>query len=218
VIRSSGVGFLLAASIALSGCGLITLMHDSVIGPVSPLGRINTVTVGGDFHVTEEGPVAELAGDSRLRMYPRDLFRRIGTPASYWAAAQGIEAFLTSISPVATRETHFGGTAAEKIPAELQPGVPVGVALALLGPPDVWVRRENGSFMLYREVSDRSWSFYIGVPPPAALLVPIPGIANARFRLVSARERASKLMLFFDEHDALVAATASADDASSQRE
>ena len=47
---------------------------------------------------------------------------------------------------------------------------------------------------------------------------PIPGIANARFRLVSARERASKLMLFFDEHDALVAATASADDASSQRE
>jgi len=204
-------------SIAAAGCGLITLIHDSVIGPVSPVGRINTVAVGGDFHVTEEGPVAELGGDSRLRLYPRDLLRRIGTPASYWAATQGIEAFLGSISPVATRTTHFGGTAIEKPPAELQPGISVGVALALLGPPDLWVRRANGSFMLYREISQREWSFYAGVPPPAALLIPVPFIDSLRVSGAIDRKRASKLMLFFDERDVLVG-TSSNVDASSPSE
>jgi hypothetical protein len=205
VIRNAVIlGLGLAASIALSGCGLITLIHDSMIGPVSPLGRLNAVTVGSDFHVTELGPVAELGDDSRLRPFPRDLIRRTGTPASYWSLGQGIEALLTSIAPVATRETRVGRGAGERLPAELRPGVPVGVALALLGPPDLWVRRSGGSFMLYRGISQRAWSFYLGVPPPAAVLIPVPGIANLRFRYLSDRERASKVMLFFDERDVLV--------------
>jgi hypothetical protein len=169
------------------------------------------VAVGGDFHVTEEGPVADLGGDSRLRLYPRDLLRRIGTPASYWAATQGIEAFLGSISPVATHTTHFGGTAIAKPPAALQPGIPVGVALALLGPPDMWVRRSTGSYMLYREISQREWSFYVGVPPPAALLIPVPFIDSLRLSGAIDRKRASKLMLFFDERDVLVGTSSNAD-------
>jgi hypothetical protein len=208
VIRIT-VGFGLAASIALSGCGLVTLTHDSMIGPVSPIGRINTVAVGSNFRVTDEGPVAELGGDSRLRFYPRDLIRRIGMPSSYWSLAQGIEAFLTSISPVATRASRVGRGAGQQLPAELHPGVPVDVALALLGPPDVWVQRSGGSFMLYREISRDAWSFYLGVPPPAAVLIPVPGIANARFRYLSERERASKVMLFFDERGVLVGTSAS---------
>jgi len=205
------VGLGVAGSIALSGCGLVTLTHDSLIGPVSPVGRIHDLTVGSDFRVTEQGPVTEVGDDARLRPYPRDLLQRLASPASFWSLAQGIEAFLTSISPVASRETHGGRGPGEDLPAELRPGVGVEDALALLGPPDVWVRRSGGSFMLYREVSRRAWSFYVGVPPPFALLIPIPGIANLRFRYISERERASKLMLFFDEENVLVGASASAD-------
>src|SRR4030095_3990229 len=154
------------AVFALTGCGLITLMHDSVIGPVSPLGRINAVTVGSHFRVTDTGPVAELGGDARLRPTPRDMVRRIAMPSSYWALAQFFEYFLTSFSPVATRTTRVGRAVHETLPAELHPGAAVGEALALLGPPDVWVRRSGGSFMLYRGISERGGSFYAGGPAP----------------------------------------------------
>ena len=77
--RAVALGLLGLAVFALSGCGLITLMHDSVLGPVSPLGRINAVTVGSDFRVTDTGPVADLGGDARLRP---SVPGRVGWPAS----------------------------------------------------------------------------------------------------------------------------------------
>jgi hypothetical protein len=192
-----------AALFVLTGCGLISLMHDSVIGPVSPLGRINAVTVGSDFHVTDTGPVADLGGDARLRPTPRDMVRRIAMPSSYWALAQFFEYFVTSFSPVATRETRVG-RAGQELPAELRPGVSVDVAFELLGPPDAWVRRGGGSFMVYRGISERAWSIYAGVPPPVGWFIPIPGITNLRYSYRSERDRATKIMLFFDEHDVLV--------------
>jgi hypothetical protein len=204
------------AGFALTGCGLITLMHDSVIGPVSPVGRINAVTVGSDFRVTDTGPVADLGKDARLRPTPRDMIRRMALPSSYWALAQFFEFFLTSTSPVATREVRVGRAADAQVPAELVPGAPVGAALAVLGPPDVWVRRSGGSFMLYRGISERGWSVYVGVPPPVGWFIPIPGITNLRYSYRSERERATKIMLFFDERDVLVRASASAEDLGSR--
>jgi hypothetical protein len=210
--RVVGLGLASLALFALSGCGLITLMHDSVIGPISPLGRLNEVTVGSDFRVTDTGPVAQLGADARLRPVPRDMIRRMAMPSSYWALAQFVEFFLTSTSPVATRETRAGRAADAQLPAELHPGVPVGTALALLGPPDVWVRRSGGSFMLYRGVLERGWSIYAGVPPPVGWFIPIPGITSLRYSYRSERERASKVMLFFDEQDVLVRVSSSAED------
>jgi len=207
--RIVGAGIAGLALFALPGCGLVTLMHDSVIGPISPVGRINAVTVGSDFRVTDTGPVADLGADARLRPVPRDMIRRMAMPSSYWALAQFFEFFLTSTSPVATRTTRVGRAADAPLPAELRPGVPVGTALALLGPPDVWVRRGGGSFMLYRGISERGWSIYAGVPPPVGWFIPIPGITNLRYSYRSERERASKVMLFFDEQDVLVRVSAS---------
>ena len=210
--RALGLGATALAAIALTGCGLITMMHDSVIGPISPVGRVNAVTVGTDFRVTDTGPVAELGQDARLRPTPRDMIRRMAMPSSYWALAQFAEYFLTSTSFVASRETRVGRAAVEDPPAELRPGVPVGDALALLGPPDVWVRRGDGSFMLYRGVSERGWSFYVGVPPPVGWFVPIPGITNLRYSYRSERDRANKMMLFFDAQDVLVRVSSSLED------
>jgi hypothetical protein len=210
--RVVGLGLASLALFALSGCGLITMMHDSVIGPISPVGRVNAVTVGTDFRVTDTGPVAELGADARLRPVPRDMIRRMAMPSSYWALAQFAEFFLTSTSPVATRQTRSGRAADAPLPAELHPGVPVGTALALLGPPDVWVRRSGGSFMLYRGISERGWSIYAGVPPPVGWFIPIPGITSLRYTYRSERERASKVMLFFDEQDVLVRVSSSAED------
>jgi hypothetical protein len=210
--RALGLGLASLAATALSGCGLITMMHDSLIGPISPVGRVNAVTVGSDFRVTDTGPVAELGADARLRPIPREMVRRMAMPSSYWALAQFFEYFLTSFSFVAERDTRVGRAAIPNLPEQLRPGAPVGEALALLGPPDVWVRRSGGSFMLYRGISDHAWSFYVGVPPPAGWFIPIPGITNLRYSYRTERERASKLMLFFDERDVLVSTTASVED------
>jgi hypothetical protein len=201
---------LAVATFALTGCGLITMMHDSVIGPVSPAGRLNPVVVGSDFRVvTGQGPVAELGGDARLRPVPRDMIRRMAMPNSYWSLAQGVEFFLASTSPVSTQEMRVGRAADDHVPEELKPGMPAGAALALLGPPDVWVRRSGGSFMLYRGISERGWSIYVGVPPPVGWFVPIPFITSLRYSYRSERERASKVMLFFDEHDDLLRVSSS---------
>jgi hypothetical protein len=214
--RALGLGATALAAIALTGCGLVTMMHDSVIGPISPVGRVNAVTVGTDFRVTDTGPVAELGENARLRPTPRDMIRRMAMPSSYWALAQFVEYFLASTSFVASRETRVGRAPGEDPPAELRPGVPVGDALALLGPPDVWVRRGDGSFMLYRGVSERGWSFYVGVPPPVGWFIPIPGITNLRYSYRSERDRASKMMLFFDEQDVLVRVSSSLEDSDAQ--
>jgi hypothetical protein len=67
--------------------------------------------------------------------------------------------------------------------------------------------------MLYRGISERGWSLYVGVPPPVGWFVPIPGITNLRFNYRSERVRASKIMLFFDEQDALVRVSSTVEDA-----
>ena len=199
----------LLSLLACGGCGVITLAHDSVIGPVSPAGRIHETTVGSDFRVTERGPTADLGGDARLRPYPRDLLERIGAPGSFWSLFQGIGAVLASLSPVVSREWGTGRlTHAGDRPA-LPAGLGIAEALARLGPPDLWLRRAHGSLLLYRVERRRRVSFYLGVPPPAAALVPVPGIGNLHFRYAGETERAEKLLLFFDREDRLVSSSAS---------
>lgn len=193
----------LLASLGCGGCGLVALAHDSTIGPVSPAGRIHDAAVGSSFRVTERGPVADLGDDALLRPYPRDLFERVGAPHSFWSLVQGIEAFLASISPVTSRETRSGELGGAPRPA-LEPGTTVSAALALLGPPELWLRRGSESLLLYRDSRRRKLSFYVGVPPPAAALLPVPGIGNLYLRWTTASEKAEKLLLFFDGEDRLV--------------
>ena len=53
---------LLALTVGLSslpGCGVLALVHDKILGPISPAGRIHPLVVGDDFRISEQGPVAE---------------------------------------------------------------------------------------------------------------------------------------------------------------
>lgn len=195
----------LLAGLAGAGCGLVALTHDRVIGPVSPLGPVHATAVGSGFHVTERGPEADLGDDAQLRPYPRDLFERVAAPHSYWALVQGIEAFLASISPVTSRETRTGALAPPARTA-LAEGATLDEALVRLGPPELWVQREGETLLLYRAVRRRTLAFYLGVPPPAAALVPIPGVGNLYLRWTRESERADKLLLFFDRDGRLAEA------------
>ena len=199
----------LVTGLLCGGCGLVTLTHDSLIGPVSPIGRIHATTVGSEFRVTERGPVADLGDDAWMRPYPRDLFDRVAAPHSFWALAQGIEAFLGSVSPVTSRETRTGAAGVAAARADLAPGMRVGEVLARLGAPERWLRREAESVLLYRAGQRRTLSLYLGVPPPAAALVPVPGIGNLYLRWASESDRAEKLVLFFDRDERLLEAIAS---------
>ena len=193
---------LLGLALGAAGCGLAALTHDAMLGPVSPLGRVHEPTVGRDFRVTRQGPTAQASGETRLRPYPADFIRRLGSPSSFRALLQGLQAFAVGTSVVVHRREAIGlpvGTDATLLPGATAPQV-----LEILGPPDVWIRREGASLMAYRQRSGRELAVNLGVPPIAAGLVPIPGIANLAFRYSVRHVEASGLVLFFDATDRLV--------------
>jgi len=204
VRRSAALLAALLAGLGGGGCGLVTLAHDQVLGPVSPVGPIHDTAVGSGFRVTENGPVADLGDDALLRPYPRDLFERVAAPHSYWSLAQGLEAFVASISPLTSRETRRGRLGPAPGGPALAPGATLGEALARLGPPDLWLSRVDETLLFYRASQRRTLSFYLGVPPPAAALVPVPGIGNHFLRWSRDEERAEKRVLFFDREGRLV--------------
>jgi hypothetical protein len=200
-LRSIVTLFTLSSFIA--GCGLATLAHDSLLGPVSPAGRIHDATVGRNFRVTTEGPTAEAAGEPRLRPFPSDLVRRLGSPASFRALARGLEALAAGTSVVVDRRREVGpGWDVGNLPAA---GATVTDVLRVLGPPDLWARRQGGGVMLYRSESVRALSMNLGVPPAAAGLIPVPGVASLAFRWTSRVVRSRGAILFFDAEGKLTA-------------
>jgi hypothetical protein len=202
-------GWAVLAVAVLPGCGWLTLVHDTMLGPVSPAGRIHDVTVGSNFHVTDTGPVADARGEPLFRPYPEDLIERLGAPHSLWSLTQGIEAAIAGFSPVVQRDASEQQLPAAEARAGLRPGLDVTEVLRRLGPPELWIRRPQESLMLYRGRDRRTWAFYLGIPPPASALLPVPGLSSLRFRYTSVDERVEKLLLFFDERDRLRAVSES---------
>lgn len=200
---SGGRGRRALAALALAllpGCGLATLTHDTMLGPVSPLGPIHDVSVGSDFRVTESGPVADTAGEPLLRPYPADFIERLGSPRSFYSLAQGIQAFIASFSFVVQRETR---EAELPVREGLREGLDAADVLRLLGPPELWIRGPSRTLMLYRGRGRRSIGFYVGVPPLASVFLPVPGLGNLRFRYANSEDRVEKMLLFFGADDVL---------------
>jgi hypothetical protein len=197
----SRAGLVAAAALPLlallaTGCGLVTLMHDEMLGPVSPAGRIHDAAVGRQFHATLEGVSSEAEGEPRLRPFPPDLIRRIGSPSSFHALTTGIEAFLLGASTFADRRKQSGSL------PDLTRVPPLGASadevLSALGPPDQWIRFAGGETMAYRAERERRTTLNLGIPPALGFLIPFPGASNLAYRRITKETHSEGVVLFFD--------------------
>jgi hypothetical protein len=182
----------------------MALVHDTMLGPVSPAGRIHPAVVGSRFRVTPTGPVADASNEPLYRPYPPDVIQRLGSPSSFYSAIQGLQAFVVGFTPLLQRVSEEGRVPDPERLGALPEGASLREVLAGLGPPEVWIRRETGSLLFYRKSVADTFALYLGVPPLVGALIPFPGVGNLRFRYVSGDHQVDKLMLAFDERDRLV--------------
>lgn len=195
--RLGAVAALLLLGGPLSGCGLLTLMHDQMIGPISPAGPIHDAAVGTGFEATFEGVSGNAEGEALLRPLPRDIIRRMASPSSFHSALIGIETFLFGTSTYADRRTVKGATPDPgRIPSL---GASVDEVVTALGPPDRWVRFAGGETLAYRAERGSWTTLNIGIPPVVGFFIPIPGVSNLAYRRIDKEEHSEGFVLFFDE-------------------
>jgi hypothetical protein len=208
VKRAACAAAVAGLAFALAGCGLVTLGHDQMLGPVSPAGRIHDTAVGTDFEASAEGVSADARDEARLRPYPRDLIRRVGRPSSLQALTGGIEAFLLGASTFADRRSRRGATPdPARIPTV---GSSLETALAALGPPDARARYAGAETLVYRAERERRTILNLGIPPALGFLVPFPGASNLAYRRISKETRGEGFVLFFDAEGRLARVARSA--------
>ena len=195
-VRWAAAVALLAFAPPLSGCGLVTLMHDQMIGPISPAGPIHDAAVGTGFEASFEGVSGNAEGEALLRPLPRDMIRRMGSPSSFHSLLIGIEAFLFGASSWADRRSQTGAAPdAGRIPAL---GASLDEVVTALGPPDQWVRFAGGETLAYRAERERWTTLNIGIPPVLGFLIPIPGVSALAYRRIDKKETSTGFVLFFD--------------------
>lgn len=192
--------------LALQGCGVVALIHDKMLGPVSPAGNIHSVMVGDDFVVTERGVEGRSNREQPMfRPIPPGFPRRYGEPASLVKGLRGAEAFVRGLSFLVWGESQKGAPVSPEAVAGLSVGRTSAEVLDRLGPPNLWLRRQTGSIMAYQAELGTFLAFYLGMPPLADQLVPIPGLSSLTFRYRYNVIRPYKTILFFDGDERLVA-------------
>ena len=201
-MRAAAAGALVALALCSTGCGLVTLMHDQVLGPVSPAGRIHDAAVGSRFEATIEGVTADAASEPRFRPYPRDMIRRMGSPSSFRSLTSGVQAFLLGASTYAERRTATGAAPASAAVPPL--GAGRDEVLQAIGPPDEWVRFVGGEAMSYRADRERRTILNLGIPPALSAFVPIPAVSNLAYRRIWKESNRDGFVLLFDAGGRLV--------------
>ena len=172
------------------------MIHDKMIGPISPAGHVHPSTSGSEFTVTSEG--VQNTGNSEwwFRPYPRNLLERMGRPRSFWFAAKGFHAFFYGVSPLVIREWESGVELEPDLVAALEPLKTTSKdVLERLGPPQLWLKRKEGSLMAYRADKGQVIAFWLGTPPFVDIL---PGANNLSFRYLYRRTKPFKTVLFFN--------------------
>jgi len=115
----------------------------------------------------------------------------------------GLQATIRALSFVVWGETRVGKRLPADAVATLEEGTSAAEVLERLGSPNLWLRRESGSLMAYKAEVGTHLSFYLGMPPLADRVLPIPGLNNLTFRWNYQQTRPYKTVLLFDAHDRL---------------
>jgi hypothetical protein len=81
----------------------------------------------------------------------------------------------------------------------------VGRVLDRLGCPQLWIKRREGSLMVYAARVSRELGISVGVPPGVGALIPIPGVGELlRFDWSSTRVHLDRTLLLFDAEGRLL--------------
>lgn len=197
--------------LSLPGCGLITLLHDKMLGPISPAGRIHPFVTGTNVRVGRRGPEASaIQGTADFRPYPLDILRHAyRTPVVLLYGMQFYLGFVLRF--VLQRDEQVGMPPPEAGRTALREegiaGWDVERVLRELGCPQVWIKRREGSVMLYASQVSHELGVSIGVPPGVGSLIPIPGVGELlRFDYNDTDVVRERTLLVFDAQGQLIAA------------
>lgn len=210
-VRAAGTSALVLLALASPGCGVLALVHDKLLGPISPAGRIHPLTVGDDFRISDKGPVATIVDPNPFRMFPPNPLKRLyRTPRTIM---QGLQFYLGFVGRyVLQRHDQKGRRLAPEKLAELQAlrhqdgrVVTAGDVLRILGVPRQWFKRKDSGLMVYGADARDELAFSLGLPPGVGNLLPIPGIGELlRFDYNKVIVEHSRTLVFFDAQERVV--------------
>ena len=191
--------------LGLNGCGLVALMHDKMLGPISPAygeTGLHPLVVGENLRPGANGFVATVTDANPFRLYPPNpiegLFHR---PI---ALARGLRSFLGYVGRIVQQKWERIGRLPNpeelaRLNAVRERDVPtVSTVLDLLGPPRMWIKRANSQLMVYGEDVAYELLITIGAPPGVSDLIPIPGVGGvARVDYVGKEVHRDRTLIFF---------------------
>ncbi len=194
-----GVVALIPVVIGSAGCGAVAVIHDNMVGPISPARRLEVAIRGGWVHaIDDRGRRYKRIndGEPRLRAYPKNTTKWL---MAFDRVVRGARRGVERRSLVSHRFESAGNDLPSREQLdELEPGAttPQEAATAL-GPPDLWLRRADGDLMLWEHVRASQLEIRLG-PGPATRFIPVPGIGNLKLDLGFGRQGSERILLLFD--------------------
>lgn len=192
-----------------SGCGAVAVIHDHVLGPFSPAGRLEPGVRGHRLVLGRRGLVSGETDEPRLRAYPPSF---IGQRLTRFDLA--VNAIMLSVAnrSILTQQV---GTEGHQLPRQAASELVVGQcrpadAVAAMGPPALWMRRAAGDVLIWRREMVRHLELRVG-PGPASRFIPVPLVGNLELDLRFGNLTDERLALLFSPEGKLEAVLDSED-------
>lgn len=192
-----------------SGCGAVAVIHDHILGPFSPAGRLEPGVRGHRLVLGRRGLQSGPTDEPRLRAYPPSFISQRLT--RFDLAANGAMVSMANRSIL----THQVGTEGHELPRQAASELVVGEckpadAVAAMGPPAMWLRRAAGDVLIWRQEKVRHLELRVGLGP-ASRFIPVPLVGNIELDLRFGNQTEERLALLFSPDGSLDAVLDSED-------